>query len=40
MPEDYPYHPLRRDFDVEGGPAEIRPKGRLASPGFRDMESV
>lgn len=40
MPEDYPYHPLRRDFDVEGGPSEIRPGGRVASPGFRDMESV
>ncbi len=40
MPEDYPDHPLRKDFDVEGGPADIRPRGRAASPGFRDMESV
>jgi NADH-quinone oxidoreductase subunit C len=40
MPEDYPDHPLRKDFDVEGGPAEARPRGRVASPGFRDMESV
>ena len=40
MPEDYPDHPLRRDFDVEGGPSDIRPEGRVASPGFRDMESV
>lgn len=40
MPEDYDGHPLRRDFDVEGGPAAIRPQGRAASPGFRDMESV
>lgn len=40
MPEDYTSHPLRRDFDVEGGPSDIRPGGRRASPGFRDMESV
>ncbi len=40
MPEDYPDHPLRKDFDVEGGPADARPRGRGASPGFRDMESV
>jgi NADH/F420H2 dehydrogenase subunit C len=40
MPEDYPHHPLRRDFDVEGAPADLRPAGRPASPGFRDMESV
>jgi len=40
MPEDYPDHPLRKDFDVEGGPSDIRPRGRPASPGFRDMESV
>lgn len=40
MPEDYPDHPLRKDFDVEGGPSDARPRGRSASPGFRDMESV
>jgi len=40
MPEDYPDHPLRKDFDVEGGPRDARPRGRVASPGFRDMESV
>jgi len=40
MAEDYPYHPLRKDFDVEGVPAETRTPGRAASPGFRDMESV
>jgi NADH/F420H2 dehydrogenase subunit C len=40
MPEDYQYHPLRKDFDVEGGPTGIRPQGPAASPGFRDMESV
>jgi len=40
MPEDYPDHPLRKDFDVEGGPTERRSGGRVASPGFRDMESV
>ncbi len=38
MPEDYPDHPLRKDFDVEGGPSSIDPPGRPASPGFRDME--
>ncbi len=36
MPEDYPDYPLRKDFDVEGGPAGD--PGRPASPGFRDME--
>jgi NADH/F420H2 dehydrogenase subunit C len=40
MPEDYPHHPLRKDFDVEGAAADIRPQARPASPGFRDMESV
>ena len=40
MPEDYPYHPLRKDFDVEGVPSETRTPGLAASPGFRDMESV
>jgi len=40
MPDDYPDHPLRKDFDVEGGPRDARPSGRTASPGFRDMESV
>jgi len=40
MPEDYPHHPLRKDFDVEGVPSDIRPQARPASPGFRDMESV
>jgi NADH/F420H2 dehydrogenase subunit C len=38
MPEDYPDHPLRKDFDVEGGPTELDGPGRPASPGFRDME--
>ena len=38
MPEDYPDHPLRKDFDVEGGPASIDVEGRPASPGWRDME--
>ncbi|MFQ5877342.1 MAG: NADH-quinone oxidoreductase subunit C [Acidobacteriota bacterium] len=38
MPEDYPDHPLRRDFDVEGGPASIDTPGRPASRGFRDMD--
>jgi len=38
MPEDYPDHPLRKDFDVEGGPSSLEPPGRPASPGFRDME--
>jgi NADH/F420H2 dehydrogenase subunit C len=38
MPEDYPDHPLRKDFDVEGGPASIDVQGKPASPGFRDME--
>jgi NADH-quinone oxidoreductase subunit C len=38
MPEDYPDHPLRKDFDVEGGPADVELPGRPASPGFRDME--
>jgi len=40
MPEDYPDHPLRKDFDVEGGPSGRRLQGPVASPGFRDMESV
>jgi len=38
MPEDYPDHPLRKDFDVEGGPVSLDPSGRPASPGWRDME--
>jgi NADH-quinone oxidoreductase subunit C len=38
MPEDYPDHPLRKDFDVEGGPRALDAEGRPASPGFRDME--
>ena len=38
MPEDYTDHPLRKDFDVEGGPASIDVEGRPASPGFRDMD--
>lgn len=38
MPEDYPQHPLRKDFDVEGGPTSLDAPGRPASPGFRDME--
>ena len=38
MPEDYPDHPLRKDFDVEGGPASLDAEGRPASPGWRDME--
>jgi NADH/F420H2 dehydrogenase subunit C len=38
MPEDYPDHPLRKDFDVEGGPASVDLPGRPASPGFRDLE--
>jgi len=38
MPEDYPDHPLRKDFDVEGGPVSLDGEGRPASPGFRDME--
>jgi NADH-quinone oxidoreductase subunit C len=40
MPEDYPDHPLRKDFDVEGGPVSIDGPGEPASPGFRDMESI
>ena len=40
MPEDYPDHPLRKDFDVEGGPASLDGEGRPASPGFRDMEQA
>ena len=40
MPEDYPDHPLRKDFDVEGGPAALDAPGRPASPGFRDMERI
>jgi NADH/F420H2 dehydrogenase subunit C len=38
MPEDYPDHPLRKDFDVENGPVSIDVEGKPASPGFRDME--
>ncbi len=38
MPEDYEDHPLRKDFDVEGGPTKLDPPGRPASRGFRDME--
>jgi len=38
MPDDYPDHPLRKDFDVEGGPTSIDLPGRAASPGFRDMD--
>ncbi len=38
MPEDYEDHPLRKDFDVEGGPTDIDPRGRPASRGYRDME--
>ena len=38
MPEDYPDHPLRKDFDVEGGPSSIDVSGKPASPGVRDME--
>ena len=38
MPEDYPDHPLRKDFDVEGGPAALDADGKPASPGWRDME--
>ncbi|MGH9798201.1 MAG: NADH-quinone oxidoreductase subunit C [Candidatus Polarisedimenticolia bacterium] len=40
MPEDYPDHPLRKDFDVEGGPTAIDGEGRPHSPGFRDMERI
>ncbi len=40
MPEDYSDHPLRKDFDVEGGPTSIDGPGRPASPGFRDMEGA
>ncbi len=40
MPEDYADHPLRKDFDVEGGPASIDVDGRPASPGFRDMDHI
>jgi NADH:ubiquinone oxidoreductase subunit C len=38
MAEDYPDHPLRKDFDVEGGPTALDAEGRPVSPGFRDME--
>lgn len=38
MPEDYPDHPLRKDFDVEGGPTGLDGEGKPVSPGFRDME--
>jgi NADH-quinone oxidoreductase subunit C len=40
MPDDYPAHPLRKDFDVEGGPQALDGEGRPHSPGFRDMESI
>lgn len=40
MPDDYAAHPLRKDFDVEGGPVELDGEGRPHSPGFRDMESI
>jgi len=40
MPEDYPDHPLRKDFDVEGGPTAIDGPGSPVSPGFRDQESI
>jgi NADH-quinone oxidoreductase subunit C len=40
MPEDYPDHPLRKDFDVEGGPTSIDGPGGPVSPGFRDMETA
>jgi NADH-quinone oxidoreductase subunit C len=40
MPDDYDDHPLRKDFDVEGGPAALEGPGRPASPGFRDQESI
>ena len=38
MPEDYPDHPLRKDFDVEGGRSDVELPNRPVSPGFRDME--
>jgi NADH/F420H2 dehydrogenase subunit C len=38
MPEDYPDHPLRKDFDVEGGSSDVELPSRPVSPGFRDME--
>jgi NADH-quinone oxidoreductase subunit C len=38
MPEDYPDHPLRKDFDLEGGSSDIELPSRPVSPGFRDME--
>ncbi len=38
MPEEYPDHPLRKDFDVEGGPVSIDAPGKPASPGYRDMD--
>jgi len=40
MPEDYAQHPLRKDFDVEGGPTELDAPGGPASPGFRDMDHI
>jgi len=40
MPEDYTQHPLRKDFDVEGGPTALDAPGGPASPGFRDMERI
>ncbi len=40
MPEDYPDHPLRKDFDVEGGPTSIDINGSPVSPGYRDMDHI
>ncbi len=40
MPDDYQHHPLRKDFDVEGGPTSLDAPGRPASPGFRDQEKA
>ena len=38
MPDDYPDHPLRKDFDVEGGDSGVEIGGRPVSGGFRDLE--
>ena len=38
MPEDYEDHPLRKDFDVEGGPTDLDRPARPPSRGFRDMD--
>ena len=38
MPDDYPDHPLRKDFDVEGGDSDVEIGGQPVSGGFRDME--